>query len=148
MEKTLLALPHAGVGECGLDHGIKNVGMSTQIDILRNHIRIASKFNRPVTMHCVGAWALLLGVLKEMEKEERDERKRRKSAVFEKENLIGTDSEQIEGVEASCTEPFGVRAYILHSCNALPIQMAADFLKIPSVYFSPAHLYYHLRMNR
>ena len=136
LEKTLLALPHAGVGECGLDHGIKNVGMSTQIDILRNHIRIASKFNRPVTMHCVGAWALLLGVLKEMEKEERDERKRRKNAVFEKENLIGTDGEQIKGVEASCAEPFGVRAYILHSCNALPIQMAADFLKIPSVYFS------------
>ena len=116
LELLLATIPSAGVGECGLDNGLKNVAMGVQVDILRSHIRIASRHNRPVTIHCVGAWAKLLEVLKETD---RDLRRVLKSSVLE------------EGGSGK-----SVRAYVLHSCNSLPVQMVADFLKIPNVYFS------------
>lgn len=116
LELLLGAIPTAGVGECGLDKGLKNVAMGVQVDILRSHIRIASRHNRPVTIHCVGAWAILLEVLRDVD---RDVRKGLKSGGLE--------------VGGSGTS---VPAYVLHSCNSMPVQMAADFLKIPNVYFS------------
>ena len=116
LDSILTALPMAGVGECGLDSGLKNVDMSLQAEILRSHIRIAARHNRSVTMHCVGAWAKLLEVLKEMEKEITSSMK--KSSAGESAQLVG------------------VRAYVLHSCNSMPPQMVGDFLKIPNVYFS------------
>lgn len=116
LEVLLEAIPSAGVGECGLDNGLKNVAMGVQVDILRSHIRIASRHNRPVTIHCVGAWAILLEVFRDVE---RDLRKGKKSNLLE------------GGGNGKC-----VPAYVLHSCNSLPLQMVADFLKIPNVYFS------------
>lgn len=116
LEDLLEAIPSAGVGECGLDNGLKNVAMGVQVDILRRHIRIASRHNRPVTIHCVGAWAILLEVFREVE---RDLRKEKKTNLLE------------GGGDGKC-----VPAYVLHSCNSLPVQMVADFLKIPNVYFS------------
>lgn len=114
LEQLLLDIPASGVGECGLDNGLKNVEMGSQVEILKQHIVIAARHNRPVTMHCVGAWAKLLEVLRDMEK-----------------RLKSVKSESSEG-----TSEGGVRAYVLHSCNSLPKQMVADYLKIPNVYFS------------
>lgn len=116
LDSILSALPMAGVGECGLDSGLKNVDMSLQAELLRKHMRIAARHNRSVTMHCVGAWAKLLEVLKEMEKEITNSMK--KSSARESAQHVG------------------VRAYILHSCNSMPPQMVGDFLKIPNLYFS------------
>lgn len=115
LDSILSALPMAGVGECGLDSGLKNVDMSLQAELLRKHMRIAARHNRSVTMHCVGAWAKLLEIMKEMEKEIT---RTKKSSNAESDRNIG------------------VRAYVLHSCNSLPVQMVGDFLKIPNVYFS------------
>jgi TatD DNase family protein len=116
LEQLLVAIPESGVGECGLDNGLKNVAMGYQVDILRQHITIAARHNRPVTMHCVGAWATLLEVLRDMEK--------------------GFGSAKSGTPESKGKGGGRVRAYILHSCNSLPKQMVADFLKIPNVYFS------------
>ena len=151
LENILLAIPAAGVGECGLDHGIKNVNMSTQIDILQRHIRIAARQNRSVTIHCVGAWGQLLEVLKGMEKEEKNERKknmktyprqdkRRESGEGDDTIVHGEPSVEVAlevGNEIEVKgKGTGVTAYVLHSCNSLSVQMADEFLKISSVYFS------------
>jgi TatD DNase family protein len=116
LEQLLVAIPESGVGECGLDNGLKNVAMASQVDILRQHLVIAARHNRPVTMHCVGAWAKLLEVLRDMEKD------------FGSAKSDTTESNRRGGGR--------VRAYVLHSCNSLPKQMVADYLKIPNVYFS------------
>lgn len=118
LEQLLVAIPESGVGECGLDNGLKNVAMGSQVDILRQHIVIAARHNRPVTMHCVGAWAKLLEVLKDMEKS---------FGPLTSDSSEGTGKGEGRG---------RVRAYVLHSCNSLPKQMVADYLKIPNVYFS------------
>ena len=47
---------------------------------------------------------------------------------------IGTEIGTKTGTEIGTGT--GVTAYVLHSCNSLSVQMADDFLKIPSVYFS------------
>jgi TatD DNase family protein len=118
LEQLLVSIPASGVGECGLDNGLKNVGMGSQVDILRQHIVIAARHNRPVTMHCVGAWAKLLEVLRDVEKSY---------------GSAKSDSSESEG---KGSDRGRVRAYVLHSCNSLPKQMVADYLKIPNVYFS------------
>ena len=139
LERVLIELPSAGVGECGLDHCLKNVNMTTQIDILRRHIRVAARHHRPVTIHCVGAWGQLLEVLKESEKIDKREKKeqdeRRKRLLLKQPG--GSDEAEKEGeVDEENVGVRGVKEYILHSCNSLPVQMVAEFLKIPTVYFS------------
>ena len=164
LENILLAIPAAGVGECGLDRGIKNVDMTAQIDILRKHIRIAARLNRSVTIHCVGAWGQLLEVLKDMEREEKAEKKNK----ARREERRDAGNSKVEGISDEIFKSSGpskysnevevevegeidsknkskskseegqrgVLAYVLHSCNSLSVQMANEFLKIPSVYFS------------
>ena len=49
---------------------------------------------------------------------------------------IGTEIVTKTGTKTGTGTGTGVTAYVLHSCNSLSVQMADDFLKIPSVYFS------------
>jgi len=86
LESFLRAFPSAGVGECGLDKNTQNgreksankedaslennfdlgevVKMDSQMSILSDHLSVAEKFHRPVTIHCVsGCWLQLLQVL-------------------------------------------------------------------------------------
>jgi TatD DNase family protein len=106
LEQLLVSISQAGVGECGLDKAInKTVSLDVQNSILKRHMQIAAQHNRPVTMHCVGAWGTLLETIKWHEKESKRTGR-------------------------------SVRAYVLHSCNSMPPEMASSFASIPSVYFS------------
>lgn len=69
LELILQNIPSAGVGECGLDKNIKrNTAMELQIDIVHKHFIIAEKYNRAITLHCVGAYGHLLDIIKKMYK--------------------------------------------------------------------------------
>lgn len=52
------------VGEIGLDK-FASVDMNVQVDIFKTQLEIASKLNRSVNIHCVGAWDKMLRLLKE-----------------------------------------------------------------------------------
>ena len=50
------------VGEIGLDKHHDN--MDLQIDIFAKQLLLAHELNRPVQLHCVGAWEKMLAILK------------------------------------------------------------------------------------
>lgn len=54
------------VGEIGLDKYKPN--MEKQIDIFKQQLKLASELNRPVFLHCVGAWDKILHVFKDNKK--------------------------------------------------------------------------------
>lgn len=54
LEKMLLKYPQAFVGECGIDR-IKNPDTDTQTAVLKEHIRLAGKYQRPLILHAVKA---------------------------------------------------------------------------------------------
>lgn len=56
--------PRAGVGECGLDKWIWDHQIDDQETVFREHLRLAAKYRRPMTIHCLKAWGRLLDVLK------------------------------------------------------------------------------------
>lgn len=99
--------PLAGVGECGLDKvKKKQTPMECQSDILESHFAIASEFQRTITLHCVGAWGILLNLIKSQEA--RDLRINNR----------------------------GIKFYVLHACNSLPLTLVKEYLAIPKVRFS------------
>lgn len=56
--------PAATIGECGLDSKCTTSKIESQIPVLEFQLRLARNLNRPITIHCVGAWAHLLDILK------------------------------------------------------------------------------------
>lgn len=57
--------PNALVGECGLDKvRCPVVPLAYQKEILLRQCRLARDLNRPVILHCVRAWGVLLDMLK------------------------------------------------------------------------------------
>lgn len=50
------------IGEIGLDKYMPN--MDKQIEVFEKQLRIAVDFNRPVFLHCVGAWDKILHIFK------------------------------------------------------------------------------------
>ncbi|WP_257306454.1 TatD family hydrolase [Geothrix campi] len=63
--ESLLRSDPAGVGECGLDFSRKNADRERQEEAFRTQLRLAHLLRRPVAMHIVKAWGLLLDVLRE-----------------------------------------------------------------------------------
>ncbi|HJW73771.1 MAG TPA: TatD family hydrolase [Geothrix sp.] len=63
--EALLRAHRAGVGECGLDFARKDTDRSLQVAAFRQQLRLAHALRRPVAMHCVQAWGLLLELLRE-----------------------------------------------------------------------------------
>ena len=57
--------PDASVGECGLDGKTSSSPIVTQRQILTGHLDLARELDRPITIHCVAAWAHLLDALRE-----------------------------------------------------------------------------------
>ena len=55
--------PHAGIGECGLDRGMENFDIELQIKTFSSQLRLATDLNRPLSIHCVRAWGLLIEIL-------------------------------------------------------------------------------------
>ena len=110
--RLLLAYPSAGVGECGLDKGIKReVSTSQQVDILRRHIVIAAQYHRILTLHCVRMYGTLLDTL----------------------------TDYLQPNTTSDPILLRPRAILLHSCNYLPAEMVSSFLSTlgdTEVYFS------------
>ena len=59
--------PRAGVGECGLDKWIWDHQIDDQEAVFREHVRLATRYQRPLTIHCLKAWGRLLDILKSEE---------------------------------------------------------------------------------
>lgn len=66
LEKILIEVPHAAVGEIGLDHTIENRNDEEQKSVFTNQLQIAIRLKRPVSIHCRKAWQDLLSSLKKV----------------------------------------------------------------------------------
>jgi len=64
LRRMLELHPSAAIGECGLDAKNPTSSLDDQSPVFNAHIRLARELNRPLTIHCVGAWARLLETLK------------------------------------------------------------------------------------
>ena len=58
--------PRAGIGEGGLDKWIATPSLEIQQPVFREHLRLAREMNRPVTIHCLKAWGVLIDMLSEL----------------------------------------------------------------------------------
>ena len=63
LEQRLIATPIASIGECGIDRWIENHDLVDQQLVLREHLNLAVKHDRPITIHCLKAWGALLEIL-------------------------------------------------------------------------------------
>lgn len=63
LEKYIMSY-NCGIGECGLDRLHGSTDAQNQEEILRIHIRLAAKYGRPISIHCVRYWGLLINILK------------------------------------------------------------------------------------
>jgi len=78
LRTELVADPHAGVGEIGLDRwiidgvkpgdprltGLRVASMEEQADVFAWQFALAAELDRPASIHCVQAWGALLDILK------------------------------------------------------------------------------------
>lgn len=65
LRRYLDEFPHAGLGEIGLDRWVEPRDEAAQEDVFRRQLRLALRYNRPVTVHCLKAWGWLLDILQE-----------------------------------------------------------------------------------
>lgn len=59
LRALLVAHPHAGVGEIGLDRWIEGHDPKVQAEVFLPQLALAAELNRPVTIHCLQAWGAL-----------------------------------------------------------------------------------------
>lgn len=52
--------PLASVGECGIDQWVSEPHVSVQMPVFLAQLRVARETRRPVTIHCLKAWGLLI----------------------------------------------------------------------------------------
>lgn len=60
----LKEMPHACVGEIGLDHALDESTFAGQELVFRKQLAIAAEYNRPVTIHCRRAFGRLVELLR------------------------------------------------------------------------------------
>ena len=63
LEKLLLAVPSATVGEIGLDHALDERIDDDQGVVFVAQLKLARRLSRPVSIHCRKAWGDLLDIL-------------------------------------------------------------------------------------
>jgi TatD DNase family protein len=63
LEKLLEEHPHAGIGECGLDRWVGEPAIDVQLPVFLTQLQIARRTGRPVSIHCLKAWGVLLDSL-------------------------------------------------------------------------------------
>ncbi|MCC5839241.1 MAG: TatD family hydrolase [Opitutales bacterium] len=63
LETLLIQNPQTGVGECGLDKWIEGADITDQTHVFKEHLSLAHRLNRPLTVHCLRAWGPLRQVL-------------------------------------------------------------------------------------
>lgn len=68
LEKRLVADPAAAVGEIGLDRSDPKRDDRRQQDAFLAQLEFACRLNRPVSLHCRGAWGILPDILRELGK--------------------------------------------------------------------------------
>lgn len=56
-------IPHACIGECGLDRWIKGYDLESQKEIFTAQLEIAAERNLPLSIHCLKAWGPLIEIL-------------------------------------------------------------------------------------
>ncbi len=65
LESLLQKIPHAGVGETGLDKCRRGIpGLPLQTEALERHLELAARLDRPASLHCCRAWGTLAEMLK------------------------------------------------------------------------------------
>jgi TatD DNase family protein len=52
--------PLASLGECGVDKWVAFPPMATQLPVFEAHLALAREMSRPLTIHCLRAWGILL----------------------------------------------------------------------------------------
>jgi TatD DNase family protein len=57
--------PRAAVGEVGLDRWIEGYDLDEQKAVFAAQIEVAVECNRPLTIHCIRAWGVLMEILSE-----------------------------------------------------------------------------------
>lgn len=66
LEETLASFPAAAIGESGLDSGpAYKAELPDQITAFKVQLKLASKLERPMSIHCVKAWQHLFNCLDE-----------------------------------------------------------------------------------
>jgi TatD DNase family protein len=60
LELLLEKHPQAGLGECGLDKWVAFPPMEAQLPVFRAQLALSRETGRPLTIHCLKAWGLLL----------------------------------------------------------------------------------------
>jgi TatD DNase family protein len=63
LEEWLEKHPRAGIGECGLDRWVSEPGIDLQLPVFLTQLRIARRTRRPLSIHCLKAWGILLEAL-------------------------------------------------------------------------------------
>lgn len=63
--KALLEREPGAVGETGLDRWRKDLPWEGQARVLRAHLELAARLERPVSIHCLRAWGALHDVLRD-----------------------------------------------------------------------------------
>lgn len=56
--------PHAGIGECGLDRWMRDPDPADQKEVFVAQLELATRLDRPLSIHCLKAWGALLEILK------------------------------------------------------------------------------------
>lgn len=64
LRSHLLTHPQASIGECGLDRWMENPQVEAQQKAFRQQLTLALELQRPLTIHCLKAWGVLLEELK------------------------------------------------------------------------------------
>lgn len=59
LESILEKHPASSIGECGLDQWVSSPPLSIQLPVFIAQLRLAREMKRPLTIHCLKAWAPL-----------------------------------------------------------------------------------------
>jgi TatD DNase family protein len=65
LEKILIEIPAAAVGEIGLDHALDERNDEDQALVFTAQLKLARKLNRAVSMHCRKAWGKMMDLLEQ-----------------------------------------------------------------------------------
>ena len=63
LSALLVAHPHAGVGEIGLDHALEDADLAVQEQVLLDQFALSISLKRPASLHCRRAFGRLLELL-------------------------------------------------------------------------------------
>ena len=60
LKNLLEKFPQASIGECGLDKWVSFPPIDVQLPIFHEQLKLSREMDRPVTIHCLKAWGVLV----------------------------------------------------------------------------------------